>query len=88
MAVGWAKDGAEQDQIAGSLEDEIARVRANLPKGESLLYCEECGEEIPPARREFLPGVRLCVLCQAGRDNRQSVVSPYNRRGNKDSQPK
>ena len=86
MAVGWAKDGAEQDQIAGTLEDEIARARANLPKGSGLIYCEECADEIPPARRKALPGVRLCVFCQAGRDKEQSPASSYNRRGSKDSQ--
>jgi phage/conjugal plasmid C-4 type zinc finger TraR family protein len=88
MAVGWAKDGAEQDQIAGSLEDEIARARANLPKGESLMRCEDCGEGIPAARRLALPGVRLCVACQAELDKERKAISLYNRRGSKDSQLK
>lgn len=26
--------------------------------------CEECGEQIPPARREAVPGCVLCVECQ------------------------
>jgi phage/conjugal plasmid C-4 type zinc finger TraR family protein len=64
MASGWAGDGAVQDQIANTIEDEVARVRNLLPKGESLLECEECGVKIPLARREALPGVRLCVPCQ------------------------
>ncbi|MBS1186714.1 MAG: transcriptional regulator, TraR/DksA family [Burkholderiaceae bacterium] len=33
--------------------------------GSSLSHCEECGEEIPAARRVALPGVRLCVGCQS-----------------------
>jgi phage/conjugal plasmid C-4 type zinc finger TraR family protein len=86
MASGWAGDGAVQDQIADSLADEIARVRSLLPTGESLSACEECGEAIPEARRRALPGVRLCVACQQERDREQTVASPYNRRGNKDSQ--
>jgi len=26
--------------------------------------CEECGDEIPEARRRVVPGVQLCVFCQ------------------------
>jgi phage/conjugal plasmid C-4 type zinc finger TraR family protein len=86
MAIGWAGDGAVQDQIAQSIEDEVTRVRNLLPKGESLLECEECSAEIPLARRKALPGVRLCISCQQEHDKDQTVVIPYNRRGNKDSQ--
>ncbi|WP_428560955.1 MAG: DksA/TraR family C4-type zinc finger protein [Solidesulfovibrio sp. DCME] len=86
MASGWAGDGAVQDQIADSLADEVARVRGLLPTGESRTACEECGEPIPQARRKALPGVRLCVACQSEHDRDQAARSPYNRRGNKDSQ--
>ncbi|EFL49939.1 transcriptional regulator, TraR/DksA family [Solidesulfovibrio fructosivorans JJ]] len=86
MANGWAGDGAVQDQIAHSVEDEVARVRSRMPRGESLSECEECGEPIPEARRKALPGVRLCVACQQERDRDQVAFSPYNRRGSKDSQ--
>lgn len=86
MANGWAGDGAVQDQIAHSILDEVERVRSLLPRGESLFECEECGEEIPAARRKALPGVRLCVACQRERDKEREAASPYNRRGNKDSQ--
>ena len=30
----------------------------------SLEECEECGDEIPEARRLAVPGVRMCVFCQ------------------------
>ncbi|MCG5031484.1 DksA/TraR family C4-type zinc finger protein [Mesosutterella sp. OilRF-GAM-744-9] len=86
MAVGWAQDGAVQDQIEDSLNDEIARARKNLHRGESLRFCEECGEEIPEARRRALPGVRLCVRCQEKVDRLQHPARLYNRRGSKDSQ--
>jgi phage/conjugal plasmid C-4 type zinc finger TraR family protein len=86
MANGWAGDGAVQDQIADSIADEVSRVRGLLPKGESLLECEECGAAIPEARRKALLGVRLCISCQQGHEQEQIVASPYNRRGNKDSQ--
>jgi len=52
MAVGWAQDGAVQDQIDASVEDAVAQARNGLRKGESLTHCEECGEEIPEARRK------------------------------------
>ncbi|MGH8278865.1 MAG: DksA/TraR family C4-type zinc finger protein [Gammaproteobacteria bacterium] len=86
MAVGWAKDGAVQEQIDASIEDALADVRGRMPKGKSLKYCTECGAEIPEARRKALPGVRLCVVCQAEADKHIAVHSPYNRRGSKDSQ--
>lgn len=86
MAVGWAGDGAVQDQIQDSINDEVRRARANLPQGVSLEYCQECGETIPEARRRALPGVRLCITCQEEADKEQRAVALYNRKGSKDSQ--
>ena len=86
MATGWAKDGAVQDQIDDTVRDALQRARSQLPQGESLTRCEECGEEIPPARRQALKGVRLCIACQAERDKQATPFSGYNRRGSKDSQ--
>lgn len=86
MASGWAKDGAVQDQIDDTVEDALRRVRERLPEGDSLTHCEECGDEIPRARREALKGVRLCIACQRERDAEHMAFSVYNRRGSKDSQ--
>lgn len=86
MANGWAGDGAVQEQIQDSINDEIKRARQNVPCGESLEYCEECGEEIPEARRRAISGVRLCVECQEQEDKEKRAFSLYNRRGSKDSQ--
>lgn len=86
MAGGFTKDGAVQDQIDATIEDAVERARARLPRGESLMHCERCGAAIPAARREAIPGVRLCVGCQAERDRDAVQFSGYNRRGNKDSQ--
>lgn len=33
------------------------------PNAVSAYWCEACGMEIPEARREALPGVKLCVDC-------------------------
>ncbi len=86
MAGGFAKDGAVQDQIDATVEDAVKRARDDLPRGESLTHCEECNNAIPEARREAVPGVRLCIACQAEHDAEAKVVSGYNRRGSKDSQ--
>jgi len=88
MAVGWAGDNAVQDQISATVEDAARRARENLPQGRSLEFCEDCGEEIPSARREALPGVRLCVSCQTEKEKAEAAFSLYNRRGSKDSQLK
>ena len=86
MAGGWARDGAIQDQIDARVEDAVERARNRLPRGESLLQCEDCGAEIPKGRRDALRGVRLCVACQSERDRHDAAHAGYNRRGSKDSQ--
>jgi phage/conjugal plasmid C-4 type zinc finger TraR family protein len=86
MAGGWSRDGAVQEQIDASVEDAVELARSRLPKGKSLLHCEECAAVIPPARREAIPGVRLCVSCQSALDEKQARLSGFNRRGSKDSQ--
>ena len=45
----------------------IAGVRRELEKQAAIPSaeeCEECGDEIPEARRKAVPGVQLCVFCQ------------------------
>lgn len=86
MANGWARDGAVQDQIDASVEDAIRQARSRLPEGVSLTHCAECEAEIPQARRLAVPGVRLCIVCQAEADAEQNFNAGYNRRGSKDSQ--
>lgn len=89
MAGGWARDGAVNEQIEASIEDELVRMRTRrAPVGESLAECAECGEPIPEARRRAIPGVKLCIDCQGERDARPVVRGGINRRGSKDSQLK
>ena len=75
-----------QNQRRSVREDAITRARSQLPRGESLEECEECGTGIPEARRLAVAGVRLCISCQEILDKNQAQVSAYNRRGSKDSQ--
>ena len=88
MAVGWSRDGDVQEQIDASVRDAVEEARRRMPAGESLTHCEVCEEPIPEARRKAVPGVRLCVACQANLERRQDSQAPYNRRGSKDSQLK
>lgn len=89
MAGGWSRDGAVSEQIEASINDELARLKARrVPVGESLAYCAECEEPIPQARREALPGIKLCIGCVQERDKIFQVRGGVNRRGSKDSQLK
>lgn len=89
MAGGWARDGAVSEQIEASINDELARMNARrAPQGDSLTHCAECEEPIPQARREALPGVKLCIDCVRERDTAFKARGGINRRGSKDSQLK
>lgn len=85
MAVGWAGDGAVQDQIDATVKDAIEKARSRMKQGPGLSHCEECDAEIPEARRKAVPGVRLCVTCQQAADA-DETGGGFNRRGSKDSQ--
>jgi len=86
MATGWAGDGAVQEQIDATVKDGISRAQSRLASGPSLTHCADCNAPIPEARRNAVPGVRLCLACQEAADREQAAFSGYNRRGSKDSQ--
>jgi len=87
MATGWAREGAVQEQIDSTVKDGVELARRRLAQaGDSLTHCEECGDEIPQARRDAIKGVRLCVSCQSEVDREQANGAGFNRRGSKDSQ--
>jgi phage/conjugal plasmid C-4 type zinc finger TraR family protein len=88
MAVGWARDGAVQEQIDASVKDAVSQARRRLPRGKSSTHCKQCGNVIPDPRRKAIPGVCLCIECQSELETRQETSIGYNRRGSKDSQLK
>ena len=47
------------------------RVRCGDWRVISANWCETCGDFIPVARRRAVPGVRLCVSCQADAERRR-----------------
>ena len=81
MAGGWAKDGAVQDQIDATVEDAVNRARSQLRYGPGAEECDECGAPIPEARRQAVPGVRLCVGCQSEVDAKAEAFAGYTRSG-------
>lgn len=45
------------DQVRNRLAQQSLRASAE--------YCEQCGDDIPPARQQAIPGVQMCVECQS-----------------------
>ena len=86
MATGWAAEGAVLEQIDATVKDGISRAQSRLPHGPGATHCVRCGEPIPEARRQAIPGVRACVSCQEAEDREALPFAGYNRRGSKDSQ--
>lgn len=57
-----------QEMEALHLKMALQNASGSCMHGDSLRYCEECGKPIPEARRQAVPGVRLCVECQEESD--------------------
>ena len=53
-------DANYRNQSLSALRNKIERSRL----AESRTHCLECGEPIPIARREAIPGCTLCLDCQ------------------------
>jgi RNA polymerase-binding transcription factor DksA len=60
---------AEAEALGKSLQDSLVEVDAALGKLEAGTFgqCEQCGQEIAPARLEAKPAARLCIECAARR---------------------
>ncbi|MBA5761479.1 DksA/TraR family C4-type zinc finger protein [Vibrio sp. 404] len=87
MSNGFTRDGGVQEQIDATVVDAINRARAHLHKEyNDTDFCLECGELIPHARRQIIPGVEFCIACQEKEDARNKAISSFNRRASKDSQ--
>lgn len=71
MAVGFAKDGAEQDEILAVINAAVSHARDQLGDSTilSLTHCLDCSKAIPERRREVVKGVKYCVECQADHDS-------------------
>ena len=44
--------------------DKIRQKLSRQTQNPSLTECQDCGEDIPQARQQAVPGVQRCVFCQ------------------------
>jgi hypothetical protein len=44
--------------------DKIRQKLSKQTQSPSLTECQDCGEDIPQARQQAMPGVRRCIFCQ------------------------
>ncbi|ELQ6218627.1 DUF2857 family protein [Cronobacter dublinensis] len=51
-----------------NLRQILAQSRPEPSCSPSRDFCLDCGDPIPEKRRQLIPGVRLCVHCQVGRE--------------------
>jgi len=63
-------DYCDQSAAAGDMLYKVALKNARTTMCDDIeyLYCADCGEEIPRARREAVHGCSTCVQCQAIRE--------------------
>lgn len=68
------EDRAQALELA---EYELTQSRAimGLPAAPSAKYCTDpnCGDEIPEARRQAIPGVLYCAECQGRREKEKRL---------------
>ena len=57
----------EAEFLSDALAEQRRRTHYDQP---CLSECEECGADMPEARRLAVPGVRLCVACQTAAEKR------------------
>lgn len=50
---------------------DVRRKLQNQAEKPSAKFCEECGDDIPEARRKIVPGVQFCVFCQEKHERKQ-----------------
>lgn len=58
------------DQLNSELSRVINKIRQNAGNGIGAKTCNDCGEDIPNARREL--GFRYCIACAESRERRLS----------------
>lgn len=60
---------AEVEAVVNSIKDSLAEVEHALAKFDAGTYglCENCGQQIAPARLEAMPAASLCISCASRR---------------------
>lgn len=73
-----ASAGAEEALSAEvGIQNASMELLLSIKPGKSDIYCEECKQEIPAARREFIPNCRFCVNCQSGTIDSRRISRSY-----------
>ncbi len=57
------------DREMADREFALAAQRAARSAGPSCSHCKACGEPIPAARQQAVPGATLCVECQSTQEH-------------------
>lgn len=65
------------EQLDDREKKEIKEINLALDRMEAGTYgtCERCGKEIPLARLESLPAIRLCLSCAAREEAKAAIPS-------------
>jgi phage/conjugal plasmid C-4 type zinc finger TraR family protein len=62
--------GPDDDQVnaQAKVDNGIDLARMMIKKGPGSPICWDCGESIPEARRQAVPGCTFCIDCQSSHD--------------------
>ena len=71
-----SQDREMSGQTADLICHALVQIDCALARVEDGSYgiCEDCGQEIPPARLEALPSATLCVGCKAQREAEDATL--------------
>ena len=67
----------EVEQAA--IEAQLKAAREAAVSRDAAAECEDCGEEIPQARREAVPGCTRCAQCQERYERRRAAFGDWMR---------
>lgn len=59
--------------IARAIELELHKRQQNTEVKEGAKFCKECGEAMPPARRQL--GFQLCIECAEETERRKALFA-------------
>lgn len=58
-------EAAQQARLQQAIDNRV------VYQGESATECDSCGDDIPEARRQAVPGCRFCLECQSRQEVRR-----------------
>lgn len=67
------EDFAQKIELAEYERNQAKAIMAK-PTRPSAETCSDCGDDIPEARREAIPGVLYCAHCQTRREQENNIM--------------